>query len=127
MKTFLLFRKGDFLGASLLKKGFGHIDIIRKTELGFYCWLRPYLNWIDCDFLLEEELQDVVDLYDHVLVIESRKEIRKTIWFILAQFSCVTYAKHSIGLKCFAITPYQLYKKLLKRKYKNIVDVEEIK
>jgi len=45
----------------------------------------------------------------------------------LKLFTCVSIIKYILGIKCFAITPYQLYKRLLKMEGKQgIVSVKQI-
>lgn len=98
-----------------LKKGFSHVTIIKKSEIeGVFTIITPYSSHL--------EIKDVYDPYFIFRLIESGRHVVETetrcapIAFH-GGITCVSIAKYILGITNWRIiTPFQLYKFLMKGK-----------
>ena len=113
-----------------LKKGFTHCYIMIETK---DAWLKiePMYGYVDIsslDFAGKTNIRTILpDRATHKIVkvkFDPWLEKEKKLQFGLK--TCVTLAKAFIGLKSWTITPYGLYKSLLKKKYRNIYSAKEV-
>ena len=127
LKTYwVFFRDGEnWLQRWVLKKDFGHIFLLTKDK---YNWifidpLPDFLNTIILSYRAEEDVPaKIVEMTGarFVLInvekdITRKQKIRPVAAFIPRFVSCVGIVKYILGLRSRAITPYGLYKELLKK------------
>ncbi len=131
------FRAAQYFIRHLMKKDFGHVYIIAKDQF----------NWVQIDprnaslevcilaFKPEDDVPEILnEKYGHRFIrVEVEQKINK--WPNLNPFKmihCVNIVKYILGIKMWAVTPYKLYKKLLKMtprqlKKRRILKIELIK
>lgn len=114
----IVFHKTHTFMRHFLKKDFGHCFVITRDQF----------NWIMLDarqnklkfeipsFRIDSDLPRLM-IRNGNRVIKVQMEENHKKWFMkLGFYNCVNFVKYTIGLKAFSITPYQLYKKLIKIK-----------
>lgn len=140
-KVFVVFKESEDYRISpkkFLRHGFGHVFVVMTDNEEVHG--NTHKNCIQVDplfsnmnfytFLVSEK--DLIKAFDIPgytaleLVIEVMEPEFNLMGFKL--FTCVSIIKYILGIKCFAITPYQLFKRLLKMQGKQgIVSVKQIK
>lgn len=118
--NWLVFREGKHPFAPLAKKGFGHVSILMKDEF----------NWLQLDSLADSlcwkilpysAKEDVPRKYRkagrEVLKVETISKVNKNydrFGIIGIGFICVRIAKYVCGIRLRCVTPFGLYKRLVK-------------
>lgn len=113
----IIFRASDRWYRRFLHTNFGHCFILTKDK---YNWLEinqtlsrlrltilPFANNDDVPRKYKDHLT-----YCQIVYVKLEKESTRKGMGMMP--TCVGIVKHIMGLKLFALTPYQLYKKLLK-------------
>ena len=121
MKTVISFRDyGDHPLKWMLKKGFKHVVIAVQT--GEYWVEIDYSVGVPIVHVMSHKDYDIVKYYQEqgYVTVEREQEINKQFKFNLFRgnifvANCVGLTKALLGLNSWAITPYQLYKRLLKK------------
>ena len=107
--------------AMFLRPGFEHVQIITKEENGTILYFNPSKDWLDLMSLTIEERQKIINQFvgkRKILTLEVNYEPNEQ--FLRPRiFTCVGLAKYICALKMFGLTPYSLYRKLIKYKDKN--------
>lgn len=132
LHAFVCFKDAEYFGCKAFKRGFRHCFIILKTEHGWIN-LNPSRNLLiatiaDC-YLYDPYIEVLKKNEPDMTIIEIviNNNFRKMVTLNL--LTCVTLVKYALGLKFrafSAVTPYQLYKKLISGSHPNIVKVREI-
>ncbi len=110
---YLIFRESDFWILRLFcKRGFGHCDLIRDDGAD-----NSWIYLFNCKNIEFNQLywDNIVNKFLIIKIPENIIKKRKRNFFGFKGFSCVLMAKYFLGLNSYAITPYQLYKFILKR------------
>lgn len=129
-EAWLIFRDGNHKLQPILKEGFGHISVLCRGDEKWMLVtpkenimkiiLLPYHNDLDAPGWLaaNKDFTIVRVLYE--------TEIKKC-WFprFMTGFTCVSFVKYFIGYKDYSVTPYKLYKNLLKVD-RNILEAEKL-
>lgn len=120
MKTYyVVFTDGNNKYLKWLKKDFRHVFVC--VEIGDY--LISLEDGTTGMFIEAWERDELLDLTKdnnwYVIKIQKEEESKKRygIWFWAP--TCVNFVKNIIGERCKAQTPYQLYKHLKRKGYKN--------
>ena len=109
MKAIISFRGyGEHPLGWLLKDGFKHVVIAVLTPDGY---------WVEIDYAVGVPIVTVIYMEQGFTTVEKQQTINKLFKFNLFRgnifvANCVGLAKAILGLDSFAITPYQLYKRL---------------
>ena len=115
MKFYLIFTKGmNGLLDRMLGTDLGHIIILKDD--GERMWLiNPKGHRCEITSITNDPARiiEAIDV-DHLLCIETKDVENKRILSILTPFTCVKFVKYLLGIKVFALTPNQLYRKLKK-------------
>jgi len=128
-KYHVVFRDGEnWFQRLFLKKGFGHIFLIQDIDSGERIVIDPlpeFLNIesmgrsdVNIDAVMKELSKTIECKYIEVKVRKNflKKQRFKVIPALVPRFvSCVGIIKYILGIKCRALTPYGLYKRLLER------------
>lgn len=115
----VVFTQGTHLISKVLKKNFSHIYIITRDQ---YNWmiinpLRLRLNVEIGNFPLDVDVPRLIPLSsDRVIKVKMYDRPTKKQFGYFGFINCVTYTKYILGLRLSALTPFQLYKKLLRLK-----------
>lgn len=127
LKTYwVFFRDGDnWFQRWFLKKDFGHIFLLTKDK---YNWilidpLPDFLNTTVLSYRVDEDVPGKISKMTQakcVLItvdkdITGRQKFRPAMALIPRFVSCVGIVKYILGLRSNALTPYGLYKELLKK------------
>ena len=121
MKTVVSFREyGNHPLKWMLKEGFKHVVIAIQT--GEYWTEIDYSVGVPIVTVLAHKDYDIATYYEDLgyITVERDQEINKQFNFNLFRgnifvANCVGLTKALLGLNSWAITPYQLYKRLLKQ------------
>ena len=121
MKTVVSFRGyGNHPLRGVLKEGFKHVVIAIQT--GDYWVEIDYSVGVPLVHVMAHKDYDIATYYQNqgYTTIEREQEINKQFKFNLFRgnifvANCVGLTKALLGLNSLAITPYQLYKRLLKQ------------
>lgn len=111
IKWYISFRSSElFFYKHWLKRGFSHCDVIKEEngELIMFCCNRKNLN------IIKVKLRDL----DNCQIVEVNQDLinKSKSMLGLNVFSCVLISKYILGLKTKALTPYQLYKFIIKNR-----------
>ena len=119
-KYYIIFR--SYHGESrflrwFLKSGFGHVSVIKKTA-NFLNVIEPLTTGIEIDVVRPISISQIfVNISDDMTVLQIFLPKQKKL--IISHFanyipSCVTCSKAVLGVRGWNLTPFGLYKKLLK-------------
>jgi hypothetical protein len=130
------FRDTQYFTKKILKKGFGHCYVIGRDQ---YNWVMidPRNGALEVSILpyrIEDDVAKMVNEKEghRFIKIEINREIKK--WPNLNPFRmihCTNIVKYILGIHLWALTPYKLYRKLLRlneqqMKKRNILKIELI-
>lgn len=110
---YIIFTKGmNGLLDRILGTDLGHI-IILKLDGDRMFLINPVTNQCEITSLPNNpgRIINSVDVR-HLVYVKCKNVQPKRILSILSPFTCVKFVKYMLGLKMFALTPNQLYKKL---------------
>jgi len=104
--------------AKLCHPRFRHVQLFAELDNGWIMQVDPLRGFVMHGYTNEWKLHEVItrlkDLGQTVVMIRHTPDIRRTIprgWAI----TCASYCAYTIGLPFWGVTPYQLYRKLLKQ------------
>lgn len=131
---YVVFRESehDFLGKRWLKKGFSHCTVVQRHEFGWVMLnpTRAHLHIDIMDFLPHEEAMLLLKQeYPDIKIVEVLVHIDEKVDQFFNPITCVAMSNYMLGLNWPALTcmtPYQLYKKLLKAEHPNIIRAKEV-
>ncbi|KKN70264.1 hypothetical protein LCGC14_0432890 [marine sediment metagenome] len=133
----LIFNKGEnFFAEFFMKKGFGHIGILTRDKFNWFL-LDPTYTELKIDILPFKPEDNVPRILLNKF--RTHKIIKLTMMknlhvngniailkvFFPRVVSCVSMVKYIVGLKNNALTPYQLFLKLIKMKKNGISTYEK--
>lgn len=115
---YLIFHNGELPCTKFLKNGFRHILVLKNDG---YNWLliNPTKSGLEIDILpLEADVSIESILKDQfkdssVLSVDTIPKQKSNYLFRPTLLTCVMAIKYYLGIKCWALTPYQLYRTLL--------------
>lgn len=116
---YLIFRQGKYKLATFTKKHFGHIDVLFKDEFNWMAVTASYNRLI----VKIMPWSSTVDLPNHLSqhpalkVLEVKIEDGPEKFFShlpIHWVNCMSVTKYLLGIRNWSLTPYQLYKWLLK-------------
>ena len=120
----------DYLAQKLLRPGFRHCFIFYKGE---QCWLmlnptRWFLHIMELSCLPGDPFPSYLKTnHPEITIVKVVCRLNESQLMYFRPLTCVSHTAYILGLtKRFVITPYQLYKTLLKSKHPNILQVQEI-
>ncbi len=127
-EAWLIFRNGEHKLQRILKDGYGHVSILYKDD---YNWIliapnERSLEVIILPYATTDNAPGWLSKSKEMKLLKlTYRDMSKNTKFprLLIGFTCVTFVKYFIGYKDFSVTPYQLYKSLLKMN-KNIIKSE---
>jgi hypothetical protein len=118
MKAYVIFKDTKKWWGFFLKKGFGHCFLVLQSENKHLLQLDPLNHRLDIQMFHNfTKVKDITRLFKHCHVVELETDHITTpnrLFWRCGAFNCVNLVKHMLGVKCFAMTPYQLYKRLKK-------------
>lgn len=121
---------GSRLLNKVLKKGFAHVFAIRKHERGWVildpCDKYFKSNVVQPDFNLPQFYIKKGYHVVRVRILDRYSDTNKFIPKFIPVLTCVTFCKYVLGFNFLCITPYGLYKKLIKwhtPMYKRLVGI----
>lgn len=141
-KAFVVFKESNddrIFPKKFLRYGFSHVFVVLTDDVKVHG--NTHKQFLQCDplfgtmfletFSLSEKnvIKAFKDKDYHILelVIEKESPVYACPQIRFKLFTCVSIIKYILGIKCFAITPYQLFKRLLKMEGKQgIVSVKQI-
>lgn len=101
----------------ILKRGYGHVFVVNLNSDGNHIVIDPKLHALhikvykfDVINYYKERGYSIVKIYYY----PSKKRFFK----FFGIFTCVNFVKYTLNLNCKSLTPYGLYKYLLKPKFK---------
>ena len=104
-----------------LNPKFLHVSMIIWQEEDWYTldptWDGLEFRRIDWGYGTNDPIIYYLDKGYTIIKIHSRKFKKKSKFYFFNCFNCVTLVKYMLGLKCKAITPYQLNRYLLDKGY----------
>lgn len=128
-EAWLIFRDGDHRLGSILRKDFGHVNVLFKDD---YNWIEiapdKYALKVEIfPFSITEDVPSfLIKAGMRVFKVVYEEEIKSKFFpRLLIGFSCVSFIKYFLGYKDYSITPYGLCKNLTKLK-KNIIQYGEV-
>lgn len=120
-KAWLVFKDGEFRISWMFKKGFSHVFLIINDGFNWIV-LSPDTGILTIKILPYPIDKDVIYILSGIksmTILEVETEYddgrEKVFARFMPGFTCVSIAKYYLGLRWLTITPYRLYKKLLKR------------
>lgn len=129
---YLLFNEGDHWIRRILKKDFNHITVLTKDS---YNWITinprfRHLNWVILPISSDEDA--IKKYYSEFKCIKICTGYSGPKLGAFGFINCIKLARYITGLHVNALTPYKLYKKLLKIKHSgkpifNLFSIELIK
>jgi len=131
-ECWIVFEKGDFWTKKYLKKGFGHLLVISKSDVNWYMF-NPRIHGMDFQVCKSNPDIDLIESWRKqdvkIVHITYQGECNQSFFSFLKPGTCVNIVKYLTRLKVFALTPYGLYRKLYKmrRSQKYPSHIQEIK
>lgn len=132
---YLVFTQGHHWFCNLCHPNYSHIYLITKDEFNWIV-LNP-TRWclevmIPAVSIVKPLPLEMVGEDDCVIkIVFGPRDIRKH-YGHFGLYSCVVWCKYMLGLKCWALTPYSLFRRLIdmSRKQRDklgIIDIERVK
>lgn len=120
--SWLVFNKGTTWIAKFLKPNFGHVCILQKDEFNWLV-LDPQpnnLKWTILPYGEKEDVPHIIRNQNHhvIKVITYDLKHQSPKWFYMWA-NCLTVVKYMAGIRGFYMTPYSLYKALIKMESRN--------
>jgi hypothetical protein len=122
----IFWKNGNHWIDRYLKSGYQHMFVISRDEYNWYL-IDPLLDGLNFE-ILSFDPADAQGVFDKYLpgchrVVYFKKLVKEKLSFgsICRPASCVELVKYIVGIKSYALTPYQLFKHILKylnKKYK---------
>lgn len=107
----------------ILKKNFGHVLVLAKDEFNWLV-LDPALDGFYVNILpvsADENLAKLVSEQENVSILKLKtmhiKKKYNFLWFMM----CSGFVQYYLNLRLITFTPYQLYKKLLKKDLAEVI------
>lgn len=100
---------------NVLKHGFGHVFVVKKDKSGKFVVIDPQLKFLN----IKTYSFDIISFYkkkDYKIIKLCYIQSNKRFFKFFGLFSCVNFVKYTLNLNCNSLTPYGLYKYLLKPK-----------
>lgn len=114
---YLVFTEGNFLLKDLFKKNFSHAYILTHDE---YNWIKcnPCKLYMECSILPYTvkagfPRKEVLPT-DTVLKLSMYKRENSVHFGLFGLRSCISYVQYMLGLKLRCVTPYGLYRRLMR-------------
>ena len=133
---FVVFKRPDNLITKFfLGSKFGHITIYKKIPEG-YLKIDSLYTVFNVEFVSPDEIAEVINKEKEVNIVlsvvmaQTRSNNNVINWVFMhipRRFDCVSMALYVLGIHSFTGTPYGVYKKLIMKKTKNIISVEELR
>lgn len=116
-KNYIVFKDGDLWISRFFKKGFSHIQIVACDEFNWIV-LDPSSTHLDWEILpFKADDNPFEEYFKNCTVVSLNNIENKSNWIGRVGFmSCVLLAKYVFGIKSHSLTPYQLYKYIIKNK-----------
>lgn len=127
---YVVFINSNHVLSPILKRGFTHAYVIEELECIYMAFdpTRHGLNVFmpSCD--TSHPLVDIMMEQDKSITVLRvlTKPGDKPLIFKPRILSCVSVIEYILGMRLGAVTPYGLYKKLLKAKHPNIISTREL-
>ncbi len=118
-EEYLIFRDADArLAKNIFKNGFSHVQVLKRTDYG---WIEIDPTWCQnkVKVLPFSVKDDVVSAYKKIHQAHALKitnHVKKDKYNYVRFLCCVGSAQYVVNIRLFAISPYHLYKRLLKNK-----------
>lgn len=115
-ETYIIFSNGDGITSKFLKKGFGHIKILVCDG---FSWILidptfTHLDWYILPITAQEN-PFVEYISESTIIRMFNTPVKKKIWVgKLGILSCVLIVRYYLGIHNILLTPYQLYKFILR-------------
>ena len=128
---YIFFMNGNLLIDKVLKSGYQHIFVIGRDDYNWYL-INPMIDKFNFE-ILPFEPEDIASIEKHYISVcekvlhftnDNPKKFNYFQPFSVA--TCVQIIKYILRIKCWSITPYQLYKHLIKIDGKNGYTVKEL-
>lgn len=108
-KVYVIFQDSDLKRLCWLKKGFRHCDIVFDSGISLE------ITFNEGFFVKQYDKNELFEKLKKQGIIIIEYEFKNGYYSVFGNKSCVGLCKNITGIKDFFIlTPYQLYKKLLK-------------
>jgi len=113
------------------KKGFHHVGVVGNNGKHWYA-LEPLYKRMNFKIWNRPITDDVPKILKKmgfkVIKIQVKNDLEKGFKLNLVMFlvNCTTYVQYIVGLPCLSLTPYGLYKRVLRGKMKNLVSAQLI-
>jgi hypothetical protein len=123
-KYYVIFRKSGLKDWRLtwLQPNFQHVFIARKSDYGYF-WIitNPKGGNVitEIESLKDENGEDVTirDMFPDDIILEYQSKVHERMQIAIVVMSCVEIVKMMLGIrKWWIVTPYQLYKYIIKAK-----------
>ena len=113
---YLIFEDGDLSICKYLKKGFGHVSILVCDGFNwvFFNPSKSHFEWEIMPLMPTDD--PFKDYFKSATLVKIDDIVTTNRWVGKIGFmSCVLLAKYFLGIRSLSITPYQLYKYVIKK------------
>lgn len=118
--AFVIFRDGTMRWNRIFKKGFGHVSVMYKDDFNWVA-ICPDVTILSINILPYSASIDIIEqlmAYPEFTILEVKVRVSPSgRWWarFMPGFTCVSLTKYYLGLRWLNITPYSLYKRLLRK------------
>lgn len=116
IEYYIVFTQGAHLISKVLRKNFSHIYLLTRDE---YNWIllnptRLYLQVVLPASDITQLPAEIIKPDDTVLKLTFKQRNSLTQYGYVGLLNCVTWTKYMLGLRVSSLTPWRLYKRLLR-------------